>query len=86
MRLESRTVELIAIGASYTANCQPCIEYHVGKARQLGVGIHEIADAIEVGRMVRAGATSKLDTFVSAKNLTALGEPSETRTGCGCES
>ncbi len=86
MRLESKIAELIAIGASYTANCQPCIEYHVGKARQLGVGIHEIADAIEVGRMVRAGATSKMDTFVSTKNLASFAEPSEARTGCGCES
>lgn len=86
MKLETRIVELIAIGASYTANCQPCIEYHVGKARQIGIDIHEIRDAIEVGKMVRAGATSKMDAFVSAHSLAALGERSEVRTGCGCES
>lgn len=86
MKLESRIVELIAIGASYTANCQPCIEYHVGKARQIGIDLHEIRDAIEVGKMVRAGSTSKMDAFVSAQTLAALGERPEVRTGCGCES
>ncbi len=36
MSLENRIKELIAIGASVTANCQPCLEYHVGKAKEAG--------------------------------------------------
>ena len=32
MNLDIRTRELIAIGASITANCQPCLQYHVSRA------------------------------------------------------
>jgi hypothetical protein len=32
MALDDRTTELVAIGASITANCPSCREYHVGKS------------------------------------------------------
>jgi AhpD family alkylhydroperoxidase len=32
MGMNDRIRELIAIGASITANCQPCLKYHVDKA------------------------------------------------------
>jgi len=35
MKIDERMKELIAIGASITANCQPCLEYHAGKALEL---------------------------------------------------
>jgi AhpD family alkylhydroperoxidase len=35
--MDEKVKELIAIGASVSAHCQPCLTYHVGKARELGV-------------------------------------------------
>ena len=34
--MDDRIRELIAVGASVIANCQPCYEYHAGKARGMG--------------------------------------------------
>ena len=63
--MDMRTKELIAIGASVTANCQPCLEYHVTKARENGAEEKEIKEAIAVGRTVRKGAAGKMDQYAS---------------------
>ncbi len=63
--MDNRTKELIAIGASIAANCQPCLEYHLGKARENGANEKEINEAIAVGRIVRKGAAGKMDRFAS---------------------
>ncbi len=36
MKLDIRTQKLIAVGASITANCQPCLEHHLTKALESG--------------------------------------------------
>ncbi len=63
--MDVRIEELIAIGASITANCKPCLEYHAAKARENGASDKEIAEAVSVGKMVRRGAASKMDQFTS---------------------
>ena len=86
MGLENRIKELIAIGASITANCQPCLEYHVGKAMTYGSHESEIMEAIEIGKMVRKGAASKMDKLVLKLDAD---DPSSANTpdkGCGCGS
>ena len=65
MKLDNRIAELIAIGASVTANCQPCLQYHVDKALESGATELEIAEAIEVAKTVRKGAAAKMDTFAA---------------------
>ena len=35
MTLDDRTKLLIAVDASVTASCEPCLEHHLGKARTL---------------------------------------------------
>ena len=50
--------ELVAIGASAVANCQSCVEYHVGMAKNAGAKVEEIAEAIEIAKSVRAFAAS----------------------------
>ena len=50
--MDELTKELIAIGASVGAHCQPCLTYHVEKARELGINDEEIRLAIETGHMV----------------------------------
>ncbi|UCD75118.1 MAG: carboxymuconolactone decarboxylase family protein [Phycisphaerales bacterium] len=81
--MDERTKELIAIGASITANCQPCLEYHLNKALQHGADGQDMRDAIAVGQMVRKGATAKFDGFT--KTAMAAAVPSEEQAeGCGC--
>ena len=75
--MDNRIKELIAIGASVAANCQPCVEYHAGKARENGAEQKEIAEAIAIGKIVRKGATGKMDRFLSA---TLSGMPADTNT------
>jgi AhpD family alkylhydroperoxidase len=64
--LETQTKELIAIGAAVTANCVPCLRFHLEKAREAGVGEEQIREAVSVGRMVRKGAASIWDKEASA--------------------
>ena len=64
--MDVKIEELIAIGASVTANCKPCIEYHVAKAKENGVTDQEIIEAIKVAKMVRKGSASKMDEFITA--------------------
>lgn len=61
--MDDRTKELIAIGASIGAHCQPCLAYHVEKARELGINDEEILAAIETGHMVEKGAMSAMKKF-----------------------
>jgi AhpD family alkylhydroperoxidase len=62
--MDVKVKELIAIGASITANCKPCLEYHFAKARENGATDKEISDAIAVAKMVRKGAASETDKFI----------------------
>ena len=64
MKLDDKTMELIAVGASITAGCQPCLEYHAGKAKQNGATEDEVAEAIAVAKMVRGGGATEMDRFV----------------------
>lgn len=62
--MNDSTKELIAIGTSFAANCQPCLTFHVDKARNLGIGEDEINEAIALGRMIQKGAMSAMNKFV----------------------
>jgi len=61
---DEKIVELVAIGASISANCHPCIKYHTEKASELKVDEAEIRQAIEVGKMVRKGAAGQMDKLL----------------------
>ncbi len=65
MEWNSRIKELVAVGASITANCQPCLQYHTSKALELGASVGEIAAAIATGQQVRQGAHAEMDAFAS---------------------
>lgn len=75
--MDERTKELIAIGASVSAHCQPCLTYHVEKARELGINVEEINAAIETGHMVGKGAMSAMRKF-----STSLMNPDPPPCGC----
>ena len=84
MTLDDRITELIAIGSSVTANCQPCLQYHVDKALEHGGSDSEIAQAIEVAKMVRKGAAAKMDKFASSMSKTVPADAGVPGEGCGC--
>lgn len=62
--LDDGIKELIAVGASVSANCHPCMKYHTAKARELKIDEAEIQQAIDVGKMVRKGATGEMDKLL----------------------
>ena len=64
--MDERTKELIAIGASIGAHCQPCLQYHVRAAADLGIAPEEIRQAIEVGQMVERGAMAAMRKFADS--------------------
>ena len=86
MKLDNRIGELVAVGASITANCQPCLQVHVRKALESGADEQEIADAVEIGRMVRKGASSKMDKFAASLGQAVPSAAGEADQGCGCSS
>ncbi|MCX6677985.1 MAG: carboxymuconolactone decarboxylase family protein [Methanothrix sp.] len=85
--MNENTKELIAIGASLAAHCQPCLTFHVEKARKHGIGEDEIKEAIAVGRMVQKGAMSAMDRFAEGIIVDSENKPSpccDNGAGNGC--
>lgn len=82
--MDKRVKELIAIGASVTANCQPCLQYHVNKALEAGMAEQEISEAIEVAQAVRKGAGYKMDKFATQIFSSAAIAVNASEQGCGC--
>ena len=61
--MDEKTKELIAVGTSVGAHCQPCLTYHVAKAKEMGIAEDEIREAIAVGHMVEKGAMAAMKQF-----------------------
>jgi AhpD family alkylhydroperoxidase len=64
--MDERKKELIALGASVNGHCQPCLDYHLGKVRELGVGEDDIRTAFEIGYMVEKGAVVAMRNYVNS--------------------
>ena len=58
--LDEKMMELIAIGASIGAHCQPCLKYHVNKAKLLGIDTALIRAAMDVGHGVEKGSMAAM--------------------------
>lgn len=70
VQVNEQMQELIAIGASVTAHCQPCFTYHLNKAKELGLSEVKIKAAVAIGESVQLGAGTAISKHVRA----ALGE------------
>ena len=81
--MNEQTKELIALGASVAAHCQPCLKYHYAKARELGLSAEDIQEAIALGHQVESGARKAMSDF--EKELSAA-TVSESEPCCGGES
>ncbi len=84
MKLDNRTTALIGVGASFAANCQPCLQTAMTMALASGADEEEIADAIQIGKMVRRGAASKMDKFAAAANDVVASSTHAAGNGCEC--
>lgn len=82
--MEDKTKLLIAVGASVTANCQPCLEHMIKEARTGGVEEKEILEAIAIAKMVRKGAMGHMDEFASGLIGDAKAVAEDSENGCGC--
>lgn len=63
MTIDTKTKELVALGSSIAANCQPCLKYHLKIAKDSGVTEEEIKDAIEIARFVKSKSAIVMDEF-----------------------
>lgn len=61
--MDKKIEEMIALGAAYAVNCQPCLEFHKQKATEAGLSGDEMRAAIEVAEAVKAGAYKKAREF-----------------------
>lgn len=59
--------ELTAIAASMSAHCQPCLDYHVQRAQELGVSVSDIETAIAIGMKVEQGAAAAMQQQVQTE-------------------
>ena len=51
--LDTRSLELIAVGASVAGNCLPCLRHHFIEALKAGCTLEEIAETIQLSKMVK---------------------------------
>jgi len=84
MKFDKRAVRLIAVGASVAANCQPCLLINVTKAWENGAADPEIAEAIEIGKMVWASAASKIDKYAAKVGDLVPQAANPVGQECGC--
>lgn len=63
MTLDTKTKELVAVGSSIAANCQPCLKYHLKIAKDSGATEEEIKDAMEIARFVKKKSAIVMDEF-----------------------
>jgi len=77
--MDEKIKELIAIGAAVAGHCQPCLTYHVARAKELGVGEVEMREALDVGHRVERGAMAAMKNY--SKEI--MGEPVSNSPVCG---
>jgi AhpD family alkylhydroperoxidase len=58
--MDMKLRELISLGASVSAHCFPCFDYHLEQARKFGICEEDIKEAIRSGFMVMNGAGDKV--------------------------
>jgi AhpD family alkylhydroperoxidase len=76
--MDEKIKELIAIGAAVAGHCQPCLTYHVARAKELGVEAGEICEALDVGHVVERGAMVAMRDF----SKEVMGEPASNASVC----
>lgn len=81
--MDTKTKWLIAVGAAFAANCQPCLKTIAKKASESGADKKEIAEAIGVAKVVRKNANLQMDKFAAGLLDMQIAENAESSCGCG---
>lgn len=63
--METKTKYLVAVGAAFITQCQPCLKTIIMKTIDSGANEKEIAEAIGVAKLVRKNAMTQIDRFAS---------------------
>ena len=75
--------EVVAIGASIAANCEPCFKFHFDKARKLGVSHEDMLLAVNTAQGVKdAPARSVLNLARRILGAPEVGASDSGATGC----
>jgi AhpD family alkylhydroperoxidase len=61
--MDQKMREISAIAASVAAHCQPCLKYHYGKAKELGVPKDEILEIIELASKISGKGDEYMSKF-----------------------
>ncbi len=80
--METKTKLLIAVGAAFVTQCQPCLKTVVMKGIEGGADEKEIAEAIGVAKLVRKNAIVQIDRFASG--LAEVDSEELAASSCGC--
>jgi AhpD family alkylhydroperoxidase len=86
--------ELVAVGAAIASNCEPCLEYHVDRARKLGVGDAAIRRAVDTAIRVKDTPARHIEGLAESllpskkrsvlQVTSAVPANSKGSEGCGC--
>lgn len=82
-QLSLRDRELVALGAALAANCIPCVEFHIPKAREAGISAAELSEVLTLADKVRQVPAKKV--LEVAKRLVereGAEQPGSTLDGC----
>ena len=76
--------ELVAIGAEIAANCEPCLTFHVQKAREAGITNDQLQAAVAIAQQVKETPARLM--VARANRLLAQGDdrPSDTTSSRCC--
>jgi len=78
MALDTKTIELIALGAAVAGNCIPCLEWHYSKCVELGIPKSELRQAIAMAKTVKQVPIKKIEE-VAANLLDASTKPEDSK-------
>ncbi len=82
MNMETKTKMLIAVGAAFVTQCQPCLKTLIMKSVDNGADEREISEAIGVAKLVRKNAMVQIDRFASG--LAQIDAEGGSENSCGC--
>ncbi len=85
--MKDRESVLISIGSAITCNCVPCYEHYYMKAKQAGISVNEIDEAVAIGEKVKSGAAVVVRDTVDSIKRGDIPEDDfgkDASCGCGC--
>jgi AhpD family alkylhydroperoxidase len=63
--MDPKTKELVAIGASVAARCQPCFKHHLTKAMELGINEDDIRATVELAERISEVGNDRMVEFAN---------------------